>query len=331
MKCIIKILVVLLISSLTSCGQDYQMTYTVITDDGTPVPEAVVSVSTFDHNVPGEAFGKDVDSQTSFITDPRGVAVLKSISKDGMLYFSVRKEGFYPTTLLKYRFLTHSAGRWEPWNPRMEAVVRQIINPRPLMAKSVGLAGRPDGKIPVFGEPVGYDFEVGDWAAPHGKGVHKDIIFQLDGHTTDYSQPYEAQLRVSFNHPLDGLVLYEAPAMGGSDLHMPHKAPETGYQPVLTRRSAKVPSTDKLTRDWIYIDETNKTHNYFVRTRTQVNEKGEIISANYAKIYRDIQWGPSGLVQFQYYFNPDPNDRNLEFDIRKNLLPEEFNTIIGEP
>jgi hypothetical protein len=27
---------------------------------------------------------------------------------------------------------------------------------------------------------------------------------------------------------------------------------------------------------------------------------------------------------FTYYFNPVPNDRNLEFDLKKNLFPASF-------
>ncbi len=39
------------------------------------------------------------------------------------------------------------------------------------------------------------------------------------------------------------------------------------------------------------------------------------MSANYAKIYGDFP-------KFVYFYNPTPNDRNLEFDPDKNLAKD---------
>jgi hypothetical protein len=33
-------------------------------------------------------------------------------------------------------------------------------------------------KLPVQNEWLGYDFEVADWVAPHGKGKNVDILFK---------------------------------------------------------------------------------------------------------------------------------------------------------
>jgi hypothetical protein len=47
--------------------------------------------------------------------------------------------------------------------------------------------------------------------------------------------------------------------------------------------------------------------------RTVLDEMGNIKSAHYGKIYGDF-------MQFKYYLNPTPNDRNIEFDPKRNLL-----------
>ena len=64
--------------------------------------------------------------------------------------------------------------------------------------------------------------------------------------------------------------------------------------------------------------------NYIFRVRTKVNERGEIISALYGKIHGRIETGgylqPLPRLQFTYYLNPTPNDRNIEFDPEKNLF-----------
>ncbi len=44
-----------------------------------------------------------------------------------------------------------------------------------------------------------------------------------------------------------------------------------------------------------------------------MDERGNIVSAHYGKIYGDF-------MQFSYYLNPTPNDRNVEFDPKQNLL-----------
>jgi hypothetical protein len=58
-----------------------------------------------------------------------------------------------------------------------------------------------------------------------------------------------------------------------------------------------------------YDDKTN----YFFRVRTVMDEKGDVKSAFYGKIYGDF-------LQFTYYLNPTPNSLNMEFDTHQNLL-----------
>ena len=53
----------------------------------------------------------------------------------------------------------------------------------------------------------------------------------------------------------------------------------------------------------------------YLRVRTKLDSTGKIVSANYAKIYGDFP-------KFTYFYNPTPNDRNLEFDPDKNLAKD---------
>jgi len=46
-------------------------------------------------------------------------------------------------------------------------------------------------------------------------------------------------------------------------------------------------------------------HGYFLRVRTVTDQQGKISSANYSKIYGDF-------MNFTYYLNPTPNDRNIK-------------------
>jgi hypothetical protein len=67
----------------------------------------------------------------------------------------------------------------------------------------------------------------------------------------------------------------------------------------------------------------NKWEGYFFRVRT-VEQDGKIVSARYGKIRGGIEvdprWSSTCSVTLTYYFNPTPNDRNLEWDMKKNLF-----------
>ena len=80
-------------------------------------------------------------------------------------------------------------------------------------------------------------------------------------------------------------------------------------------------------------DGADRKRGFFLRVRTVKDAAGNIVSANYAKLYGEPLAGPGGFT-FQYYYNPNPNDRRLEMDLQRNLqkpVPaddweEKFNT-----
>jgi hypothetical protein len=96
-------------------------------------------------------------------------------------------------------------------------------------------------------------------------------------------------------------------------MKLPHLAPEAGYEPT---RSSVVNGNFSPGREDIGL---------FLRTRVRRDGEGKIVSANYAKVIGDFRVstpGPGGF-SLTYYFNPTPNDRNLEFDPDKNLFPKD--------
>jgi hypothetical protein len=64
---------------------------------------------------------------------------------------------------------------------------------------------------------------------------------------------------------------------------------------------------------------------YFFRIRTIV-QGGQIISALYGKMSEGFSLAPLASktcdVQLNYYLNPTALDRNMEFDLKKNLFPK---------
>lgn len=271
---------------------------------------------------------------------------------NGSVLIRVSKEGHYP---LNYdRVVIRMDVDWQKIkNIELPLVMRQIKQPVPLFAKKFSAI------IPAYDKPVGFDFEAGDWVAPHGKGKSQDMLLdfrrELIGYIgnvkyeemvkdfeqihrnnprmketyfkdlekifggldrTDYrdaintiSGKWDGTLSITLPQPQEGISNAKNDYCHYSNLTLPHLAYENGYSKALFME------TDNHTPK-----NTPPDPAYFVRTRVILDDKGKIISSNYAKITSPIHFDPRGRIEFTYVFNPTPNDRNLEFDTNRNLF-----------
>lgn len=275
-------------------------------------------------------------------TDKEGKLFTKAVGPFGVTV-RLEKEGFYSYGVRPakdYRILP------QPKKHEETITLRQVLNPVPLHALFNG-----GGKIPVQNEWIGYDFEQGDWLEPYGKGKQADILFRYQSKFTGFREAYADDLdgtredikrrserigevfteeafrheigkwygilEIAFPSKKEGIIKVEEAFVPQNQLHMPHKAPKEGYQP-----------THRL--ETVNYSNPEKTHymklpddiGFFLQTRVVLDDQGEIKSANYAKIYGEFSFDPRGKVSFYYYYNPTPNERNLEFDPEYNLFPE---------
>ncbi len=230
-------------------------------------------------------------------------------------------------------------------------VMRKIGKPIPLYVRKVNL------EFPVFDKWLGFDFEVGDWVAPQGKGKSRDILFKLnrefqgyrfskekmekmkfpDSTEEDLKKAYgkwKSELQVGFSSDLEGVVEEKDGYLPYSKMKMPHLAPDGGYRSeeiVIKKKSFKSrEEQDEEIRNHAKFGE-GKPSGYFIRTRV-VEVGGKVVKANYAKMPKNEVWrevntpvsiDASGSIEFTYYFNPTPNDRNLEYRPGSNLATEQ--------
>ena len=243
-----------------------------------------------------------------------GKTVNGSIGKEspsafGVLdYSAVDVPGYYNAGG-KYRFTNAVSGKWQPWNPTVEVVVKPILNPIPMYAININL------DIPVKDKPVGFDLEASDWVAPYGKGTVSDFIFSVSEKIpfVNYSQPYDVTWALSFSNKGDGIQSVLVPQNVGSALRLPRVAPKASYQATLVQELS-------LNGNKRLNGADGENQNYFYRVRTVLDEQGNVKSALYGKIAGTLQcWGDS-KIHMIYYLNPTPNDRNMEFDPKKNLF-----------
>ncbi len=282
----------------TLCAQaqeihQWKAAFNVSDDSGSPVSGANVSVF---YDVAPRDVSTDSGKITG-LTDANGAFAASRTDKTVRLRFLVQKAGYYSTDIFD-----DFHGRFTPehLNRDLTIMLKKIANPVAMYAKSVNLG------MPVFDKLVGFDLTAGDWIAPYGKGAIADIIFT--GHLdkrTEFDADYK--LVISFPNTGDGIQEFYVPdAEKGSDLRSPHEAPPEGYQPQWVQTDNRKPGQ---------LPETNQdpNRNYFLRIHTILNPDGRVKSALYGKIYGDF-------MQFRYYLNPTPNDRNIEFDPKQNLL-----------
>jgi len=226
----------------------------------------------------------------------------------------------------------------------VKLVLPRILQPIPLHVLRIDYL-----QLPAQSEWLGYDLAAADWVPPHGKGKTADIRFRYHKEFKGYRSEganlarardlsrisaerrgevfseeafkesagkWSGALEMSFPREQEGIITEEGRYWFYGQLRLPHLAPEQGYAPSLRfENEIGVPYGKKPLR---YVG-------YYLRTRVKLDADGDIISANYAKIYDDIRFDARGTVSFWYYFNPTPNDRNLEFDPARNLFPQSKN------
>ena len=278
----------------TSCnGVIRTVRVTVTGEDGTPIKDADIWVAYLGYQKTTQKQGKSNEQGVFSATGSTPLRMGVRIAKDGY-------------------YKTHSGRLSRTQDHDVTFVLRERRNPIPLFAKREVLF------FPANKEWLGYDFEIGDWTAHHGEGKTIDLWFKCD---TEKTAPRDGRgsLEIKFKED-EGLLLVEENYLPLSIMKMPHLAPQTGYQ-----------NTFRRFEESFRNKEFRRNTGYFFRTRVRKEGK-HIVSAHYGKFMKDFQFSPRAFEKrnnrpkrfatafFTYYFNPTPNDRNLEFDPKRNLL-----------
>jgi hypothetical protein len=284
-------------------GADSKFTLHVTDQDGKEVADAEVEVLFPFNGRRGNTLSGKTDTHGLFSVEDKTT---------GEPSFVVMKKGYYRTSgnfaVLKIGTRCLQNGRWIPWNPTIHVTLKEIRKPIPMIAKRV------ETKFPKDTKSMGFDFLVGDWVAPHGKGMTADMLFV-----------YEEDRKGKGNYDLTRTLAFPD---FGNGCYMKKKDEFCTLMSDLEARTDNYSSNSVLRivrKDGNYVvRRTQITENDYLvfRARSSCDEKGNIVSAYYGKIY-----GPVGvpgsinqIFSFTYYFNPTPNDRNLEFDGKNNLL-----------
>jgi hypothetical protein len=285
-------------------------TVKVVGEDGNPIVGANVSVQ---YTVPAEPnSGGQTYGEVKGTTDINGIFKASHTDSSLGLGIVVEKSEYY-STHWGHEFYFDEKRQ----HPSFTLTLRKIGNPVPMYAK------HEETKLQMEDKPIGFDLEIGDWVTPYGKGFHPDMFFTVHRKITGVLE-YNCTLTVTFPNKGDGIVAAPPESSAGSTFKTSRTVAENGYDPELD----------------LYYSNTNQPHGvfgYFIRVRTELNQDGTIKSALYGKIPGGFRFyagtkAPQAGMGFDYYLNPTPNDRNVEFDTGNNLVKDigEFE-VIKEP
>jgi hypothetical protein len=293
------------VSLLNACGE-VTSKVEVVDEAGKPIEGTEVKFSYVNF--------KDQEDKI-LTTNGEGIVVGKGTA-ELRINLSISKVGYYDT---HYRKSEGTALRKDQ-DHDLEITLRKKGSPTSLYAKKVR------SKIPEIGVSCGFDFEIGDWVAPYGGGKQGDLMF-IASEITSKSGEAGGKLKISFPKEKEGI--YKISPKNGflreSDMKLPPRSGEGGYEPFLERVELSYHNQN-----------SDRECGYFFRIREKTARDRES-DFNYAKLNRDFKFHMGGgkfirkewranspneyaLVEFTYYFNPTPNDRNLEFDPERNLF-----------
>lgn len=296
MKTMKNLLFSLLLVTTASCQEARTVKMTVTEEDGTPIEGASTTVIYLGYR------GEDTVRKKA-LTNAQGVSEIRGATS-GRMSAKIEKEGYYAS---------HSGRLSRKKDHDLTYVLRKIENPIPMYVRKFR------GRIPVEDKACGFDFEVGDWVAPHGKGKRIDMLIKGKKEIKTRND-WKGKVTLSFPNKHDG-IQEDDKWLNYSEFKSSRKAPLEGYLPDEQLLSKQDPKNG--------YKGSSLPKNYLVRTRSQVNQKEEIVTTFYSKIvggvevivglHKDSRESPPS-VAFTYYFNPTPNDRNLEFDPSQNLF-----------
>ena len=284
----------------------------VIDQDGVPIMNARIYGSFW----PGDNGREYI--LINGLTNADGEYVAEGVSKWKLTY-QVTKDGYYMSNgVIDYLAATNvpiiANGKWQPYGTTRKIILKKIKNPVPLVHSK---SSNPNP--PSLNEWYGFDIERRQWVKPFGDGVHPDMLIKISIDAPNKINDFKAVMDVSFtNNPHAGAYVMKKEDF--SEMKSVYEADTNAFYQSSFKFIHEKHAIISQTPFSKYISGAQKTdtrlddHSYIVfRTRTKIDNNGNLISAHYGKLY--------GLWQFfgkmraaNVQFNPMPNDPNLEDD-----------------
>lgn len=279
----------------TRKGALAKVIYKIVDDEGTPITNTLV-YGTWRNDFPRKTWNE------TFTTDKNGEFVAED-KVGGAFGFYVKKDGYYmSSTGQNFHWRPGISpvvkdGKWQPYGEHKTLVVKRKKNPIQMSYVHTLLMD-----VPTTNVWLGVDLESFQWTSPYGNGKHNDVFLRFNYEMHDKYAEQWATMDVSFtNNPCAGFYLRR------KDLDSQFNSTYHAETNVVFSQV----DTYRMVFPGKYQYTLGKEDYMVFRTRTIVDDKGNLISAHYGKIYGPWKFGV-GINVSDIYFNRTPNDTNLE-------------------
>ncbi len=276
-------------------GAKAKIVYRVVDDRGAPVTNVTI-YGQWQNDYPRKTW------KETFVTDDNGEFVAKE-KVGGRFGFYVKKDGYYrSSTGVEFHCRAGVSqlvkdGKWQPYGEKLSLIVKRKKNP----VAMASLHYTPIA-VPATNLWLGIDLESFQWTQPYGNGKHEDMLLRFNYEKRDKYAVQWATMDVSFtNNQHAGY--YVLPQDAYSEMKSPYHA----------NTNAVFSQTHTFRQEFFnkYVDAISDGDCMVFRTRTRIDEDGNLISAHYGKIYG--LWEFSDMIRVRdMFFNTTPNDTNLE-------------------
>jgi len=291
-------------------GANAKIIYRVVDDEGIAVSNVTLYIK-WQNDYPRKIWRNKLE------TDSEGfVTVAERVG--GKMSCRFYKEGYY-SSFDKIDFHWRKGvspvvkdDKWQPYGGNRTIVLKRKKKP-------VEMCWMNSWKIDNYLAPatniwIGLDMELGKWCYPYGEGKCNDVLIRFTGEVYN-CRSWATLMEVSFtNNPYAGF--YELPKDMYSDMKTCYFASTNNDAYVFRYYSL----SNKVTQA-VYPSDSDIAklpyNKYLVfRTRTRVDSKGRLVSAHYGRICGEWRGGAFSMSfggnEDGIYFNPIPNDPNLE-------------------
>ena len=240
-------------------------------------------------------------------TDKQGMFAVEGITTGNEIEIEALKDGYYKA----YKKLCFAEmgneyevkdDKWQPWGMEISLPLRKRCNPIPLIWIY-------DGKdIPTTNQWFSFDMQKKDWVMPGHTGVTADFEVYLTWDGKPLPRTKQSDLIVRFIGEGAGYYFSDK-TLDSKFKGVYHANTNATFKKELICKSFRGENGGLI--------RTGIPDNKFivVRTRCKLDEKKNIIEANYSalvKIFAQGGWHGTANAFMYYLFNPTPNDTNLE-------------------
>jgi hypothetical protein len=281
----------------------------VVEEDGKPVANANIKV----------IMGMIATAYTIYgQTDTNGVFIIKGKTKGNEIIISAKKDGYY-NSREKLCFIKMGEerqvknGKWQPYGEKVTVVLRKVKNTNHNL---VNFGEEYDfKKTQKFYDWIGFDLEENDFVTPYGSGKVADFEVFIEWDYNTGEKYIGMALDIRFNEPYAGYYVVE-------------KDKFSNFQGVYSAETNRTYITTERFFTKLIGNNERKRHKFdnskcwIVRSRCVVDNEGKLVSANYS-IISDFLYGRDDddrnvfCIRLYGYFNPIPNDTNLEHKVQR--------------